>query len=60
MLVLYQEEWRSLRGALTGCLALLKRKGVAGVVTATDAEAVAKSMAQNVQVQSFALHDRKV
>lgn len=54
------EEWRSLRGALTGCLALIKRKGVAGVVTATDAEAVAKSMAQNVQVQSFALHDRKL
>lgn len=49
-----------MRGALSGCLALIKRKGVAGLVTATDAEAVAKSMAQSVQVQSLALYDRKV
>ncbi|KAH0939924.1 hypothetical protein HID58_007385 [Brassica napus] len=53
-------EWRSVRGALTGCLALIKRKGVAGLVTAVDAEAVAKSMAQSVQVQSLALYDRKL
>lgn len=53
-------EWRSVRGALTGCLALIRRKGVAGVVTAVDAEAVAKSMAQSVQVQSLALYDRKL
>ncbi|CAN7125317.1 unnamed protein product [Brassica rapa subsp. narinosa] len=53
-------EWRSVRGALSGCLALIKRKGVAGLVTATDAEAVAKSMAQSVQVQSLALYDRKL
>ncbi|KAF8095597.1 hypothetical protein N665_0329s0018 [Sinapis alba] len=54
------DEWRSVRGALSGCLALLKRKDVAGVVTAIDAEAVAKSMAQSIQVQSLALHDRKL
>ncbi|KAG2283877.1 hypothetical protein Bca52824_055097 [Brassica carinata] len=53
-------EWRSVRGALSGCLALIKRKGVAGVVTAVDAEAVAKSMAQSIQVQSLALYDRKL
>ncbi|KAF2564260.1 hypothetical protein F2Q70_00018498 [Brassica cretica] len=53
-------EWRSVRGALSGCLALTKRKGVAGVVTAVDAEAVAKSMAQSIQVQSLALYDRKL
>lgn len=60
LMLLCQAEWRSVRGALSGCLALIKRKGVAGLVTATDAEAVAKSMAQSVQVQSLALYDRKV
>lgn len=60
MLDLYQQDWRTMRGALVGCLALLRRKDVAGVVTATDAEAVAKSVTENVQVQSLALHDRKV
>uniref|UniRef100_A0A1J3E954 MMS19 nucleotide excision repair protein n=1 Tax=Noccaea caerulescens TaxID=107243 RepID=A0A1J3E954_NOCCA len=54
------EDWRTMRGALVGCLALLRRKDVAGVVTATDAEAVAKSVTENVQVQSLALHDRKL
>ncbi|CAA7035212.1 unnamed protein product [Microthlaspi erraticum] len=54
------EDWRTIRGALVGCLALMRRKGVAGVVTAADAEAVAKSMMANVQVQTLALHDRKL
>ncbi|CAH8362109.1 unnamed protein product [Eruca vesicaria subsp. sativa] len=53
-------EWKSVRGALTGCLALIKRKDVAGLVTATDAEAMAKAMIKSVQVQSLALHDRKI
>jgi len=47
-------------GALVGCLALLKRKDVAGVVTDIDVQAMAKSMIQNVQVQALALHERKV
>ncbi|XP_010534209.1 PREDICTED: MMS19 nucleotide excision repair protein homolog isoform X2 [Tarenaya hassleriana] len=53
-------DWRALRGALVGCLALLGRKGAAGVVTDTDAEAVANSFLQNLQVQSLAQHDRKL
>ncbi|KAL1188270.1 MMS19 nucleotide excision repair-like protein [Cardamine amara subsp. amara] len=49
-------DWRAVRGALVGCLALLKRKNVAGV----DVLAIAKAMIQNVQVQSFALLERKL
>lgn len=60
LLYLYQADWRVLRGALVGCLALLKRKDVAGVVTDIDAQAMAKSMVQNVQVQALAPHERKV
>ncbi|EOA12831.1 hypothetical protein CARUB_v10025791mg [Capsella rubella] len=59
-LYLYQADWRALRGALVGCLALMKRKDVAGVVTDIDAQAMAKSMIQNVQVQALAPHDRKL
>ncbi|KAG7533324.1 MMS19 C-terminal [Arabidopsis thaliana x Arabidopsis arenosa] len=53
-------DWRAVRGALVGCLALMKRKDVAGVVTDIDAQAMAKSMIQNVQVQALALHERKL
>ncbi|CAH2044832.1 unnamed protein product [Thlaspi arvense] len=53
-------DWRTIRGALVGCLALIKRTDVAGVVTAIDAEALARSMIRNVQVQSLALHERKL
>lgn len=49
-----------MRGALVGCLSLMRRKDASGVVTAIDAEAVAKSFVQNVPVQSLALHERKV
>lgn len=54
-----QADWRALRGALVGCLALLRRKSI-GIVTNIDAKAVAKSYLQNLQVQSLAQHDRKV
>ncbi|CAN8265756.1 unnamed protein product [Cochlearia groenlandica] len=53
-------DWRAVRGALVGCLALVKRKDTVGAVTDTDAKALAKSMIQNVQVQSLALHERKL
>ncbi|KAG8643374.1 hypothetical protein MANES_11G033500v8 [Manihot esculenta] len=52
-------DWRALRGALVGCLALLRRKSI-GIVTNIDAKAVAKSYLQNLQVQSLAQHDRKL
>ncbi|KAJ9179251.1 hypothetical protein P3X46_011061 [Hevea brasiliensis] len=52
-------DWRALRGALVGCLALMRRKS-GGVVASIDAKAVAKSYLQNLQVQSLAQHDRKV
>uniref|UniRef100_A0A7N2LN05 MMS19 nucleotide excision repair protein n=1 Tax=Quercus lobata TaxID=97700 RepID=A0A7N2LN05_QUELO len=52
-------DWKALRGALVGCLALMRRKSSAGVVTSTDAKAVAKSFLQNLQVQSLGQHDRK-
>lgn len=60
MLDLYQADWRAVRGALVGCLALLRRKDVAGAVTDIDVLAMTKEMIQNVQAQSLALHDRKV
>ncbi|XP_024022464.1 MMS19 nucleotide excision repair protein homolog [Morus notabilis] len=53
-------DWRTLRGALVGCLALLRRKSDAGMVPATDAKAVALSYVKNLQVQSLGQHDRKL
>ncbi|KAM4100099.1 hypothetical protein ACB094_05G042800 [Castanea mollissima] len=53
-------DWKALRGALVGCLALMRRKSSAGVVTSTDAKAVAESFLQNLQVQSLGQHDRKL
>ena len=40
---LYQADWKALRGALLGCLALMRRKSSSGVITSTDAKAVAQS-----------------
>ena len=57
---IYQADWKALRGALVGCLALMRRKSSAGVFTSTDAKAVAESFLQNLQVQSLGQHDRKV
>ncbi|PON88549.1 Coatomer beta subunit [Trema orientale] len=53
-------DWRALRGALVGCLALLTRKSDAGIVSATDAKAVAESYLKNLEVQSLGQHDRKL
>ncbi|XP_031255744.1 MMS19 nucleotide excision repair protein homolog isoform X2 [Pistacia vera] len=53
-------DWKALRGALVGCLALVRRKSSGGVVTANDAKAVAQSYIQNLQVQSLAQRDRKL
>lgn len=53
-------DWRALRGALVGCLALLRRKGLGGMVSETDAKAVAQSYLRNLQVQSLGQYDRKL
>ncbi|KAF3450688.1 hypothetical protein FNV43_RR06777 [Rhamnella rubrinervis] len=53
-------DWRALRGALVGCLALLRRKTSAGTVIASDAKGVAESYLHNLQVQSLGQHDRKL
>ncbi|KAI9107760.1 hypothetical protein K1719_021096 [Acacia pycnantha] len=53
-------DWRALRGALVGCLALIRRKSNVGVVTDSDAKAVAQSFLENLQVQSLGQHDRKL
>ncbi|XP_062097973.1 MMS19 nucleotide excision repair protein homolog isoform X2 [Humulus lupulus] len=53
-------DWRALRGALVGCLALLRRKSDVGVVSATDAKAVAEVYFKTLQVQSLGQHDRKL
>ena len=59
-LCFWQADWQALHGALVGCLALLKRKKGVGQVIGSDAQTLAKALLQNVQVQSLALHDRKV
>ncbi|XP_071709940.1 MMS19 nucleotide excision repair protein homolog [Rutidosis leptorrhynchoides] len=53
-------DWRVLRGALVGCLALLRRKIDTGAINGDDASAVAKSFMHNLQVQSLGQHDRKL
>ncbi|KAM7254505.1 hypothetical protein ACFE04_003885 [Oxalis oulophora] len=53
-------DWRALRGALVGCLAMMRRKSSGGMVFATDAKEVMQSLLQNVTVQSLAQHDRKL
>ncbi|XP_062115121.1 MMS19 nucleotide excision repair protein homolog isoform X1 [Humulus lupulus] len=53
-------DWRALRGALVGCLALLRRKSDVGVVSSTDAKAVAEVYLKTLQVQSLGQHDRKL
>ncbi|XP_059645093.1 MMS19 nucleotide excision repair protein homolog [Cornus florida] len=53
-------DWKALRGALVGCLALMRRKSNAGMVTSSQARAVAESYLKNLQVQSLGQHDRKL
>ncbi|KAJ0755553.1 putative DNA repair/transcription protein MET18/MMS19 [Helianthus annuus] len=53
-------DWRALRGALVGCLALMRRKTDIGAISSSDANAVAQSFMQNLQVQSLGQHDRKL
>ncbi|XP_068637897.1 MMS19 nucleotide excision repair protein homolog isoform X2 [Aristolochia californica] len=53
-------DWQALRGALNGCLALLKRKSNVGAVLNSDARLLAESFLQNIQVQSLAQYDRKL
>lgn len=43
-----------------GCLALIRRKSVVGMVTGSDAKAIAQSFLQCIQVQSLGQYDRKV
>ncbi|XP_057773140.1 MMS19 nucleotide excision repair protein homolog [Salvia miltiorrhiza] len=53
-------DWKALRGAIVGCLALLRRKVDVGCVTDSEAKAVAESYLQNLQVQSLGQHERKL
>ncbi|XP_019196982.1 PREDICTED: MMS19 nucleotide excision repair protein homolog isoform X1 [Ipomoea nil] len=53
-------DWKALRGALVGCLALLRRKIDVGMITDSQAMAAAQSFLENMQVQSLGQHDRKL
>ncbi|KAL0562327.1 hypothetical protein IC582_002781 [Cucumis melo] len=53
-------DWKALRGALVGCLALMRRKTNVGTISQNDAKSVAQSYFQNLQVQSLGQHDRKL
>ena len=43
-----------------GCLALIKRKSVVGMVTGSDAKAIAQFLLLHLQVQSLGQYDRKL
>ncbi|XP_022154542.1 MMS19 nucleotide excision repair protein homolog isoform X3 [Momordica charantia] len=59
--ILHREtDWKALRGALVGCLALMRRKTNVGRVSKNDAMSLARSYFQNLQVQSLGQHDRKL
>ncbi|KAK2425246.1 MMS19 nucleotide excision repair protein [Trifolium repens] len=53
-------DWKAVRGAIVGCLALIRRKSVVGMVTGSDAKAIAQSFLQYLQVQSLGQYDRKI
>ncbi|KAA0059480.1 MMS19 nucleotide excision repair protein-like protein isoform X4 [Cucumis melo var. makuwa] len=60
MLQSSKADWKALRGALVGCLALMRRKTNVGTISQNDAKSVAQSYFQNLQVQSLGQHDRKL
>lgn len=51
-------DWPALRGAVIGCLALLKRKSNVGLVSSGDAKKLIQSYMENLQVQALAQQDR--
>ncbi|XP_031387359.1 MMS19 nucleotide excision repair protein homolog isoform X1 [Punica granatum] len=53
-------DWKALRGALVGCLALMRRNDQVGRVTLDDAKAVLESFLESLHVQSLGQHDRKL
>ncbi|KAG9141127.1 hypothetical protein Leryth_001625 [Lithospermum erythrorhizon] len=53
-------DWKALRGALVGCLALIRREADVGTVSSADAKSILQSYMQNLQVQSMGQHDRKL
>ncbi|XP_020105723.1 MMS19 nucleotide excision repair protein homolog isoform X5 [Ananas comosus] len=53
-------DWQALRGALVGCLALLRRKGSLGTIAISNARKLAQSFFMYVQVQSLTVNDRKL
>ena len=56
----YQSDWKALRGALVGCLALLQRKPSVGTIVIADVKRLVESFIGDVHVQSLAATDRKV
>ncbi len=57
---LCQADWHSLRPALLGSLALLRRTPHVGAVVGEDAREVARLALENLHVQALAQHDRMV
>lgn len=51
-------DWPALRGAVIGCLALLKRKSDVGLVSSGDVKKLIQSYMENLQVQALAQQDR--
>ncbi|GER52104.1 MMS19 nucleotide excision repair protein-like protein [Striga asiatica] len=63
LLVFFAErlaDWKALRGALVGCLALLRRKTDVGIVTNHDVLEVTRSFLENLRLQSMAQYERKL
>lgn len=55
-----QGDWHCLRGALLGCLSLLRRTPKVGVVEVEDAREMARLALENLHVQALAQRDRLV
>ncbi|XP_039690241.1 MMS19 nucleotide excision repair protein homolog isoform X2 [Medicago truncatula] len=53
-------DWKAVRGALVGCLELIRRKSDVGMVTGSDAKAIAQYFIQHLHFQSLGLYDRKL
>ncbi|XP_047325692.1 MMS19 nucleotide excision repair protein homolog [Impatiens glandulifera] len=51
-------DWKALRGALVGCLALTKRKSNVGMITISEATGVANSFFHTLAVRSLSQYDR--
>ncbi|KAJ3670959.1 hypothetical protein LUZ60_008385 [Juncus effusus] len=54
------EDWSSLKGALIGCLAILRRKNISGTISQNDVKRLSDNFFTAVLVSSLGSNDRKL